>query len=515
MSLRFYNTLARRKEDFAPRDPENVRLYACGPTVYDHLHIGNGRMLIVFDVLYRLLCQEYGKSHVTYVRNITDVDDKINARAAERGIDIRVLTDEMTAIFHEDARALGCLPPTMEPRATDHIPAMIALIEKLLAKGHAYVAEGHVLFDVSSMPAYGKLSRRPLDEMIAGARVEVAPYKRSPMDFVLWKPSKEKEPGWESPWGYGRPGWHIECSAMSWKHLGETFDIHGGGIDLVFPHHENEIAQSCCAFGHAVMANFWMHNGHLQVEGDKMSKSLGNFVTIQELLHTDKFGGRSWRGEVLRLAILKTPYHQPLDFTVKALEEAETNIKGWLELIDRLDHWDFDGVPSPDVMAALLEDLDTPTAITALHALAKHAQGSLESAKALAENLIFLGFIPRVTPMKLDQLVSAAWRVQLAVTGRAFLEERKKYQPDQLAEAGRVFLEDVKKYRKYAGGMLLSKIVELNLDVRKINRSIELRQAARDVKNWAESDRIRDELAAMGIALKDNKDGTTTWDIKQ
>ena len=329
MPLRLYNTLTRRKEDFAPIDPANVRLYACGPTVYDHLHIGNGRMLVVFDVLFRLLRHEFGADHVTYVRNITDVDDKINARAAERGVDIRVLTDEMTKVFHEDAKALGCLPPTVEPRATDHIAQMLAMIEKLVAKGHAYTAEGHVLFDVRSMPAYGKLSRRSLDDMIAGARVEVAPYKRGPMDFVLWKPSSDSEPGWDSPWGRGRPGWHIECSAMSSKYLGEIFDIHGGGIDLVFPHHENEIAQSCSAFGHDVMANIWMHNGHLQVEGEKMSKSLGNFVTIHELLHTDKFGGRSWPGEVLRLAILKTHYRQPIDFTVTALEEAQKTCVEW------------------------------------------------------------------------------------------------------------------------------------------------------------------------------------------
>ncbi len=286
MSLRLYNTLSRRKEDFQPIDPALVRVYACGPTVYDHLHIGNGRMLIVFDLLFRLLRHVYGPDHVRYIRNITDVDDKINARAAERGIDIRVLTDEMTAIFHEDAAAIGCLPPTLEPRATDHINEMIVIIEKLVAGGNAYVAAdgAHVLFDVPSMADYGQLSKRPLDEMIAGARVEVADYKKSPMDFVLWKPSAANEPGWDSPWGRGRPGWHIECSAMSWKYLGETFDIHGGGLDLVFPHHENEIAQTRCAFGHQVMANYWMHNGYLQVEGEKMSKSLGNFVTIRELL---------------------------------------------------------------------------------------------------------------------------------------------------------------------------------------------------------------------------------------
>ncbi len=265
------------------------------------------------------------REHVTYVRNITDVDDKINARAAERGISIRELTEETNKVFQEDVRALGCLEPTVQPRATEHIAQMIAIIERLIASSHAYAADGHVLFDVPSMKDYGRLSRRSLDEMIAGARVDVAPYKRGDMDFVLWKPSKENEPGWDSPWGRGRPGWHIECSAMSWAHLGETFDIHGGGIDLVFPHHENEIAQSCCAFGREVMANYWMHNGFLQVEGEKMSKSLGNFVTIHELLHTEKFGGRKWPGEVLRLAMLRTHYRQPIDWTVKALEEAETD----------------------------------------------------------------------------------------------------------------------------------------------------------------------------------------------
>ena len=295
-ALKIYNTLTRTKEEFRPIDPAHVRMYVCGPTVYDYAHIGNARPLIVFDVLFRLLRHLYGAEHVAYVRNITDVDDKINARAAERGISIRELTEETNKVFQEDVKALGCLEPTMQPRATEHIAQMIAIIERLIASGHAYAADGHVLFDVPSMPNYGRLSRRSLDEMMAGARVDVAPYKRGDMDFVLWKPSKENEPGWDSPWGRGRPGWHIECSAMSWAHLGETFDIHGGGIDLVFPHHENEIAQSCCAFGRDVMANYWMHNGFLQVEGEKMSKSLGNFVTIHELLHTEKFGGRKWPG---------------------------------------------------------------------------------------------------------------------------------------------------------------------------------------------------------------------------
>src|SRR3954467_916433 len=323
MELKLYDTLAREKRVFAPIDPKRVRMYVCGPTVYDFAHIGNARPVIVFDVLYRLLRHLYGAGHVTYVRNITDVDDKINARAAERGISIRELTEATYNNFKEDVVALGCLPPTIEPRATEHIEEMRQIIEKLVASGHAYVAEEHVLFSVPSMKDYGKLSNRPLDEMIAGARVDVAPYKRDAMDFVLWKPSKSGEPSWRSPSGIavpGRPGWHIECSAMSWRHLGESFDIHGGGIDLVFPHHENEIAQSRCAFHTPVMANYWMHNGFLQVEGEKMSKSLGNFVTIRYLLEQMPTDPRS--GEVLRLNMLKTHYRQPLDWTQTSLHES-------------------------------------------------------------------------------------------------------------------------------------------------------------------------------------------------
>jgi cysteinyl-tRNA synthetase len=454
MSLRLYNTLTRQKEAFEPIDPQRVRLYACGPTVYDHLHIGNGRMLIVFDLLFRLLRHGYGSDHVTYVRNITDVDDKINARAAERGVDIRVLTDEMTMIFHEDAAALGCLPPTVEPRATEHMAEMIAMIEKLVAKGHAYVAEGHVLFDVPSMPDYGKLSKRPLDEMIAGARVEVAPYKRSPMDFVLWKPSAPQEPGWESPWGRGRPGWHIECSAMSWKHLGEMFDIHGGGIDLVFPHHENEVAQTRCAFGHEVMANIWMHNGHLQVEGEKMSKSLGNFVTIHELLHSKKFGGRAWPGEVLRLAMLKTHYRQPIDFTVKALEEAEKTLLDWGKTCNGLEA----GPESPAFAEALEDDLNTPAAIAELHSL----KGSYPA--SLLGGLELLGI----------SQWNRRWQDLEATT-----------------------------------------IPEPSVPPAVIEGYIVRRKDARAAKDWRLSDQIRDELAVMGILLKDNKDGTTTWEVKR
>jgi len=374
MELRLYDTLTRDKRPFAPLDPNRVRMYVCGPTVYDFAHIGNARPVIVFDVLFRLLRHLYGAEHVTYVRNITDVDDKINARAAQEHPSlplneaIRLVTENTERQFHEDVDALGCLRPTIEPRATEHIGEMKALIERLVAAGHAYVAEDHVLFSVPSMPDYGKLARRSLEEMKAGARVEVAPYKRDPMDFVLWKPSKEGEPAWPSPSGIatpGRPGWHIECSAMSWKHLGETFDIHGGGIDLVFPHHENEIAQSRCAFhNQPFMANYWMHNGFLQVEGEKMSKSLGNFFTIRELL-------ADWPGEVLRFNMLRTQYRQPIDWTTRGLEESFDTLVSLTEFPEFANG--SDETMAPTVLEALCDDLNTPQAIAELHAL--HRRG--------------------------------------------------------------------------------------------------------------------------------------------
>jgi cysteinyl-tRNA synthetase len=461
-ALKIYNTLTRTKETFRPIDPANVRMYVCGPTVYDYAHIGNARPLIVFDVLYRLLRHlarqgawdgGAGETKVTYVRNITDVDDKINARAADRGITIRELTEETNRVFQEDVRALGCLEPDVQPRATEHIAQMVAIIERLISSGHAYAADGHVLFDVPSMPAYGRLSRRSLDEMLAGARVDVAPYKRGDMDFVLWKPSKENEPGWDSPWGKGRPGWHIECSAMSWAHLGETFDIHGGGIDLVFPHHENEIAQSCCAFDREVMANYWMHNGFLQVEGEKMSKSLGNFVTIHELLHTETFGGRKWPGEVLRLAMLRTHYRQPIDWTVKALEEAETALRRWADFVKKRETTGDSGGFSRQFAAALADDLNTPLAVSLLHDV---------------------------------------------------------FDPSLLDEALKLLGVDVQNYLDWIENEKRSSI-----DSEAIDSLIAARLAARAAKNWAESDRIRDELAAMGVALKDNKDGTTSWEVKR
>ncbi len=442
MDLRFHNTLTRHKEVFTPADAANVRVYACGPTVYDNLHIGNGRMLIVFDVLFRVLRYAYGADHVTYVRNITDVDDKINARAAERGIAIRTLTDAMIAIFHEDAAALGCLPPTLEPRATDHIAPMLAIIGRLIANGHAYAADGHVLFDVPTMPDYGRLANKSMDEQIAGARVEVAPYKRGATDFVLWKPSAPGEPGWDSPWGRGRPGWHLECSAMSWQHLGETFDIHGGGIDLVFPHHENEIAQSRCAFGHDTMARVWMHNGHLQVEGEKMSKSLGNFITIRDLWASPVFGGRAWSGDTLRLAMLRTHYRSPIDFTLKGLEEAERTVADFAKACAGVTA----ASPSEGFLAAMADDLNTPKALAELHALRSSDAPALRGA--------------------LDLLGIAAPAAEAATLP-----------PD-------------------------------------IEALLMRRQDARAARDWLQSDRLRDELAASGVTVKDNKDGTTSWQRK-
>ena len=452
MSLQLYNTLTRQKQEFVPLDPGYVRMYVCGPTVYDFAHIGNARPLIVFDVLYRLLRHLYGAEHVTYVRNITDVDDKINARAAERGISIRQLTEETNAAFQSDAAALGCLEPTFQPRATEHIHAMIALIERLLLARHAYVAEGHVLFDVPSMPDYGKLSRRPLDEMVAGARVEVAPYKKSPMDFVLWKPSAPNEPGWESPWGYGRPGWHLECSAMSWKYLGEVFDIHGGGIDLVFPHHENEIAQTCSAFGHNVMANYWLHNGFLQVEGQKMSKSLGNFITIRQAL-------KDWPGEVVRFNMLKAHYRQPIDWTLTSLNESQRELDKFYPLAKQFAV--SESTLAPEFLLALEDDLNTPEAITVLRRLYREAQEG-----------------------------------DVALAGTRF------------ASCGHFI------------GLFQSELADWNpapilFDKSHVESLIEARLAARRSKDWAESDRIRDELIGLGIALKDNKDGTTSWEVKR
>ena len=453
MELRLYDTLTREKRTFTPIDPARVRMYVCGPTVYDFAHIGNARPVIVFDVLFRLLRHVYGEKHVAYVRNVTDVDDKINARAAERGISIREVTEETYKNFKEDVAALGCLPPTVEPRATEHIDEMKALIDRLVKSGHAYVAEDHVLFHVASMKDYGKLSNRSLDEMIAGARVEVAPFKKDPMDFVLWKPSGPGEPAWPSPSGIkkpGRPGWHIECSAMSWKHLGETFDVHGGGIDLVFPHHENEIAQSRCAFQTPVMANFWMHNGFLQVEGEKMSKSLGNFVTINELL-------KDWPGEVVRFTMLQTHYRQPMNWTLSGLRESQKSLDYWYKLTGD----SAAGYLCADAVDALLDDLNTPKAFAAMHELrGEAAKGTKPAAASLKASAQLIGLL---------QLPPAQWL---------------GFRPASAA-----------------------------VDENKVVSLIEARNSARKAKNFKEADRIRDELKAMGIELEDTKDGETQWKV--
>ncbi len=461
--LKLYNTLTRKKEDFRPLDAGNVRMYVCGPTVYDFAHIGNARPVIVFDVLYRLLRHLYGPEHVTYVRNITDVDDKINARAAQDYPElplnqaIRRVTEKTEAQFHADMTALGALDPTVEPRATEHIVEMKAMIERLVENGCAYVAEDHVLFHVAAMADYGKLSGRSLDEMIAGARVEVAPFKQDPMDFVLWKPSKPGEPSWPSPCGIaapGRPGWHIECSAMAAAHLGQTFDIHGGGIDLVFPHHENEIAQSRCANRTPIMAQVWMHNGFLQVEGEKMAKSAGNFVTVHELL--EGWQGYAWPGEALRFNMLRTQYRQPLDWTLVGLDEAHKTLWEWYGDLEGKEP--ATGVPGP-VLDALTDDLNTPKAITELHRL--HSAGHWGGLRAA---LGFLGF-----------------------SGERSKIERVRAKTTTAAKAD-------------------------------VDALIGARNAARAAKNFKEADRIRGELEAMGIILKDAKDPktgelTTTWEV--
>ena len=449
MTIRLYNTKAKTKQDFAPLLADHVRLYACGPTVYDRIHVGNARPLVVFDVLVRLLRSAFAK--VTYVRNITDVDDKINARAAERGISIAELCEQTIVSFHKDCLALAVLPPDKEPRATDHITQMVDMIKTLIKKGFAYEAEGHVLFSVEKMPEYGQLSGRSLDEMVAGARVEVAPYKAHPADFVLWKPADAGTPGWDSPWGRGRPGWHIECSAMSADYLGTEFDIHAGGLDLIFPHHENEIAQSVCAHGTSQMAAFWIHNGYVTVEGEKMSKSLGNFTTVQDALARH-------RGEVVRFSLLSSHYRAPFDFSDAALGQARTILDKFYRASERAD---LRNLPSElddldkEFVAALCDDLNTPLAIACLHRLAGEAnKGDAESASQLVACARLLGL-----------LGDTHW-----------FEAGDKGEADEDAQA--------------------------------IEQAISARNAARAARDFAEADRIRDELASQGIKLLDGPEGT-------
>jgi cysteinyl-tRNA synthetase len=522
MDLKLYDTLTREKRVFTPLDPANVRMYVCGPTVYDFAHIGNARPVIVFDVLFRLLRHIYGEKHVTYVRNITDVDDKINARAAQDfpGLPlneaIRKVTEATEAQFQADVKALDCLPPTHQPRATEFVLPrsdgrmdMKSLIQELLDRGNAYVAEGtegkEVLFDVSSMPDYGALSGRKLEDQKAGARIAVDAHKKNPGDFVLWKESGAKEPGWKGEFvpdprsGYdaefiissedavrlgrnsrvitihGRPGWHIECSAMSAAYLGKVFDIHGGGLDLIFPHHENEIAQSRCAFHTPVMANYWMHNGFLQVEGEKMSKSLGNFVTIHELL--TNWRGLAWPGEVIRFALLQSHYRQPMDFTERALEEAAIALRGFSVFA-----FDDPGVsPSAEFLEAMADDVNTPRAIAELHRLHRAAR---DGATGLASRMARPG---------------------------AMLGESDFLPASQLASGLSLLGFRIKEYDQH---WLQKQITTQRGPQRsaEIERLVKARTEARRREDWKESDRIRDELAKMGVVLKDTKDGTT-WEI--
>ena len=467
--LFLHDFAARAKRRFEPLDPQHVKLYVCGPTVYDLAHLGNARPVVVFDVLARLLRRLYPR--VTYARNITDIDDKINARARESGEPIAAITARTTADFHADMAALGALPPDVEPRATSHIAEMITLIERLIANGHAYAADGHVLFSVPSFANYGKFSGRSPDELLAGARVDVAPYKRDAGDFVLWKPSDAETPGWESPWGRGRPGWHIECSAMSWKHLGESFDIHGGGQDLIFPHHENEIAQSICAFPGTVFARYWMHNGMLMVDGEKMSKSLGNFLTLRDIL---KKG--AWAGEAFRLLLLRTHYRQALDYTAAGLDEAKAELDDHYAMLARAGAADADDEAARMAdwaLEPLRDDLNTPLALARLRDL-----------RTLA-NALTVGGSPNVVLERMGLkdapeigAVVAAFREAASVLGVAQASPAQWLQGD-------------------------------GADAAAIEAAIAARLAARKAKNWAEADRIRDDLKAKGIILEDGAGGTT------
>lgn len=456
--LSLYNTLSRQKETFKAIDDKNVRVYACGPTVYDYAHIGNARPVVAFDILFRVLRCLYGAEHVTYVRNITDIDDKIIARHKETGEPISEITARTAQMYQDDMGALNALPPTYQPRATQHISDMIALIERLIEKGHAYAAEGHVLFHVPSMPNYGALSRLNRDDLVAGARVEVAPYKKDAADFVLWKPSAEGDPSWESPWGKGRPGWHIECSAMSKAFLGDVFDIHAGGLDLIFPHHENEVAQSCCAHGTDRMAQYWLHNGFIMVEGKKMSKSLGNFTTVHDLLEKH-------HGEAIRLMLLSAHYRQPLDVSEKGLAEAKSTLDRWYGALRRHQDVDVDAEIPQTVLAALLDDLNTPLAVAEMHKIFTALNNAGTEAEIKICKAHFLG--------------GASLLGILYEDATAFL----KWQPTAQKDHG---LSDVD-----------------------IDHLLEERLQARADKNFARADEIRDILSDANIILEDGPGGTT------
>ena len=471
MKIKLYNTRSRKKEVLVPIDPGNLRMYVCGPTVYNFAHIGNARPVVVFDVLFRLLRHCYGPGSVTYARNITDIDDKIIDESQASGVPIGDITAKYASIYQQDMAALNALPPSLQPHATAHIPAMIDMIARLITTGHAYAADGHVLFNVPSMPDYGKLSGRNRDEMIAGARVEVASYKQDPADFVLWKPSSPEQPGWGSPWGRGRPGWHLECSAMIEKNLGRTIDIHGGGLDLIFPHHENEIAQSSCVHDGAPLANIWVHNGYLTVDGEKMSKSLGNFHTVHDLL--DEFPGR---GEAIRLALLSAHYRAPLDFSKEAIRQASRQLDRWYRLIDGVDGTS-DQMPAA-VLDALSDDLNTPLAIAELNRLASDA-----------------------TKLDSEEGLWAKRQFKVAANLMGFLEQ------DPEVWFGRTINVSIHE------SLSLGFKVEATVHNTEIDNQIAARTAARKAKDFKEADRIRDELLAQGIILMDGPEGTT-WERK-
>jgi len=453
MPISLYNGLTRRLEPFVPLDPQRVTLYVCGPTVYNYVHIGNARPPVVFDVLARLLRRHYPQ--VVYARNITDVDDKINAAAQQQGVPISAITDRFAQAFRDDMAGLGVAPPDVEPHATAHIGQIITMIEALIAGGHAYAAEGHVLFEVGTYPAYGALSGRDTDELIAGARVEVAPYKKNPGDFVLWKPSPPELPGWDSPWGRGRPGWHIECSAMSAAHLGDTIDIHAGGVDLQFPHHENEIAQSTCAHGGKVFARYWLHNGMLTFGGRKMSKSLGNVLLVHELL-------KQHPAEALRLMLLRGHYRQPLDWSDDAIAQAVNTLDSWYRVLRDLADVDVGAGPLPvpeGVEAALCDDLNTPQALAELSQLADAARhaGSAEAKAALLGGGALLGLL---------QQAPQAW---------------------------------------FQRG-------ENTIDAAHVEALLQQRRDARAARDFARADAIRDELGVMGVLIEDSAQGTR-WSV--
>ena len=455
MSLTIYNTSTRQKETFQPIEADRVKMYVCGPTVYNLVHIGNARPVVVFDTLFRLLQKEY--SEVTYARNITDIDDKIMNAARENGEAIKVLTDRYTQAFNEDMAALNTLPPSVTPFATDHIPQMIDMVQRLVDKGHAYAAEGHVLFDVRSMKDYGSLSNRSLEDMLDGARVEVADYKRYAGDFVLWKPSADDEPGWESPWGYGRPGWHLECSAMIETHLGDTIDIHGGGRDLIFPHHENEIAQSCCAHDGKEYVRYWMHNGYININGEKMSKSLGNFRTVRDLLS-------QFDGEVIRFALLSAQYRSELDFSADLLNQSKSaldTLYGFLrDQKETVVSSDID-IKASDFYKALLDDLNTPMAISELHRIAK-SMGQLRG----------------------EELAQAKGLLLQAADLLGILQQSPDVWFTQSVDDDAISADEVE--------ALIAERIQAKAD-----------------KNYARSDEIRDGLKEQGVILEDSKEGTT------